>query len=292
MKIEEIDNLYMEVLGRHVDSCGLEAYKDEPLEYVKEKLIASPEYADKMLRKQKCDDAVKKFSKPTYMRKNNESLFDVVICRYNEDLDVIDEFACYPCTVYIYNKGNKINREFKGSVKVIDCLNIGFEDYVYLKHLFIGIDRPTLFMQCGIDHSPGIFSFLDSFEYFSGFESLSQGVGERDPRPETYLHTNYGVLYDIDVTKFNFDDILMIFSKSFDVKEFFKERYEVTLKSRYFSPGAFFFIRPENIDKSVKFDVILDDVEYCYTLGSYMSKKLASVFERYLWTNIVIETKK
>lgn len=294
MTVDEIDCIYRELLGRHVDSCGLEAYKGFTPDELKRKLLDSPEYAHLEYNKKECLRKMKNFTKPTYERKPHEcSVFDVVICRYDEDIRIIEQFMQYPCTVYLYNKGDTITREFDDNVNIKNCENIGYEDYVYLKHISEnGIKKPTLFMQCSFDHSPGMFAFLDSFENFSGFESLSQGTGERDPRPEVYLQTKYGLMYDIHVTKFIFDDILMIFSKNNNIEDFLSDRYNITVKSNYFSPGAYFYIRPENLDKSVNYDVILKDIEYCNTLGSYMSKKLASVFERYLWTNIVIHTKK
>ena len=293
MTVEEINQIYKEVLGRHVDSCGLEAYGDYSPDELRQKLLNSPEYSQIQYNKARCRKIKESFNRPLYVKDNSESMFDIVMCRYNEDIRIVEHFECYPCTIYLYNKGEPITRVFNDNVNVIECDNIGYEDYVYLKHICEnGVNRPTVFMQCCFDHSPGLFSFLDSFKSFSGFESLSQGVGERDPKPEVYLQTKYGVMYDINVTKFNFDDLLMIFSHSSNVEDFLSDRYGVTVKSKYFSPGAYFYLKPDNLDKSVKYDVILNDIIYCNTLGSYMSKRLASVFERYLWTNIVIHTKK
>jgi len=283
MTDEEMNDIYIEILGRHIDDSGRAAYSDRDPSELRKILLASPEYAHYSQIK-----LANTYVKPKYNTKSKES-FNVVICRYDEDVSFIDDFVYYPCIVYLYNKGPPIQRRFKGAIKVIECENIGFEDYVYLRYITENsMDTPVLFMQCCMDHSPRLFNFLDSFDKFSGFESMSEGKGLRDPISNNMQITEYGVYFNIDVTPFNFEDILMIFSKSINIKVFFDERYNVKIQSNMFVPGAAFFIRPEHFDKSVRYDVILKDIEYAHSLGKYISKRLASVFERYLWFNIKI----
>ena len=290
MTAEELDLIYMEILGRHVDDSGKKVYQNIDPDEVRDILLKSPEYAHIHHQKENIDRYLKTYTKPAYKSYGSDK-FDVVICRYGEDVSFIDYFSYYPCDVYLYNKGLPIERKFKGNVNIIECENIGYEDYVYLRHINNGIDRPVLFMQCHMEHCPELFYFLDSFEGFSGFESMSQGMGIRDPVTDNRYETDYGIYMGTNVSVLDVEEIMMIFSKSSTIKGFFKERYNVNIEDdKQFVPGAQFFLRPECLDTSVRFDVLLEDIKYAHTLGAYTSKKLASVFERYLWTNIVIKS--
>ena len=231
---------------------------------------------------------MKDYKKPDYKNPLGYK-FDVVICRYDEETDFINSFSYYPCEVHLYNKGERIENNFAGRVNIIECDNIGFEDFTYVKFLSENeIKRPIIFMQCNLDHCPRLFEYLDNFEKFSYFESLSDCSGLRDPVIDEMIGTDYGVMIRTDLCTFSYNDILSIFSKSFDIKDMMFDRYNVCIKSDSFVPGAQFYISDVFLDKNIRFDIILKDIEYASTLGGYISKKLASVFERYLWKNIGI----
>lgn len=285
---ELLNNLYKTLLKRNIDDDGLKIYskiynKERNLKNIEKEIIKSTEYI-KLKEMTKAPEII-----PQYKNKSKCNKFNVVICRYNENIDFLKHFKMYPCHVYIYNKsGEKLKNHFE-NVTIIDIENIAFEDYAYLYHIIENYDNlklPTLFMQCSLDHVPRFFKYLDDFEKFSDFESLSENSGTQ-PNNEI-LKVRYGqrfVTNDLDYTL-----LKSTLNVSFnDIKTFIEQRYKFKIfNNSTFSPGAYVYVNNLYLIqyKLEYYKNVLDDIKYIHENNKKCSKLYAEILERYFWSSV------
>ncbi len=112
-----------------------------------------------------------KVNKLNKSNKSNKINTEIVIARYNENLDWLDKIP-KDIKITIYNKGiNDINRPF------IQLPNIGRESHTYLYHIINNYDNlaeQTIFCQGdSIFHSPGFIDLLFNKDKFQPVQPLS-----------------------------------------------------------------------------------------------------------------------
>lgn len=297
-----INECYKRILEREVDQNGLQNYihminNSDDISILEEILFSSDEYKHLQETKQYYKNIMSCYITPQYSNVYHGILFDVVLCRYNENIDFVKYFEKYPCKVYLYNKGSSINQQISmNNLVIIDIPNIAYEDYTYAKHIntnYVNLAKNTLFMQCNLDHIPDLFRILDDFENFGDFVSMSKSTGVKsfNNTQFTIENTNQGIFMQID--SMEFDNILEILGKkhSQDFKspfEYIKYMGFFIYNDIKFVPGAQFYNSKNNIvqyDQSV-YSNMMNDITYIYDKYNYLSKKFAEMLERYLWSSV------
>lgn len=225
---------------------------------------------------------------PEYKNNYTVPLFDVVISRLDgEDVEFIEHFDSYPCRVFLYNKGQTIQRAFKShKISIFNVPDVGHHDHVYVSHIvanFHNLSRPIVFLR-NITICPELFKILDAFETFGPFESLSQ-QSQSQPAVKSAFDTVY--CDHKDMRKLNHESVSDIFDvKANNVKEFM-ERYAVPNKTT-FVPGSQMYIN-HGLLKKHSLDVyasVKRDIEKIHSVCSWKSRYFSTMLERYFWSAI------
>lgn len=306
-KLKVINDCYQKVLGRMVDDDGLRAYTDVDLDVLEKILMDSEEYRYQMEKRasaRKVPSVLPSaLSVPAGLPSDPSALpsglFDIVVARYDEDPSFLEYFAYYPCRVFLYNKGKTITVRFKAkNIIVVDIPNFSFEEYAYLTHICTNYYnmRPTVFMQCAMDHCPDIFEFLQDMEAFGPFESMSQGLGQKDFADKNFekIPSAYGMWYlpnSLDFTSvknvfkslgdWSYDDDI-------DPISFIEQRYGVTVSFPFFAPGAQVYVHDSRVTQYdiETYEKLRKDIEILDAAGRQVSSRFQEFLERYFWSSV------
>lgn len=287
---KKVNSCYQKVLGRMVDDDGFRTYKHfDPCE-LEAILAESDEYLHN----------IKKRVPPKKVNNTPPKIptegFDIVVARYSEDPSFLDNFAQFQCRVFLYNKGDIITHRFSSNVIIINIPNVSFEEYAYLTHITTNYHnmRPTVFMQCAMDHCPDILNFLSAFETFGEFESMSQGLGIKDFAENSFEKesSRFGIWYkpntlDFSTIKYIFkglDD--WEYPDDIDPISFIEKRYGVNVGFKYFAPGAQVFIRDVTKYDISTYNKLKSDIETLDTFGRHVSSRFQEFLERYFWSSV------
>lgn len=291
---DRVNACFRKVLGRMVDDEGFRTYKNIDSETLEAILKLSDEYLH-YKRKQSGKKEVT-VSMPGNIGRKTQ--FDIVVARYEEDPSFLDIFAHLPCRVFLYNKGSTISCQFKSDIIIIDVPNVSFEEYAYLTHITTNYHnmRPTVFMQCALDHCPDILNYLENFDSFGPFESMSQGLGYKDFSDNSFQkkETKFGSWYtpnalDFSMVKYVFkglddweypDDIHPI--------SFIEQRYGVKVSFPHFAPGAQVYLHNSCVQtySITTYTKLKSDIETLDTFGRHVSSRFQEFLERYFWSSV------
>lgn len=288
-----LDKIYMKLLNRHVDDCGVKAYlslvSKNNINEVENNIKKSDEFLKLESTKRQTNHPLQ-FYLPKYPYKPHRVLFNVVVCRYKEDVSFLENFFHYPCHVFLYNKGPIISYKFKTkNISIINIPNIAFEDFAYLSHItynYHNISIPIIFMQCSIDHSPYLFQYLDNFEKFSKFECLSSKSGTL-PKNKL-IKSNFGTYFETnEIDAKPIKDIMSIQFKN--ILTYLSSRYNINIVNhKKFAAGAYVYICNSCITKYPldMYIKLLDDIKFIHSKDTNTSKLFAEILERYFWSSI------
>ena len=289
---DRVNACFRKILGRMVDDEGFGAYKNIDTDTLESILQESDEYLHyKRKQTEKAEVVIPENTK-------RKTQFDIVVARYDEDPAFLDIFANLPCRVFIYNKGSTINCQFKSDIIIIDVPNVSFEEYAYLTHIITNYHnmQPTVFMQCALDHCKDILSYLENFDRFGPFESMSHGLGYKDFAENTFQkrESEFGSWYtpnslDFSMVKYVFkglDD--WVYPDDIDPISFIEQRYGVKVSFPHFAPGAQVYVHNSCIQKySIATYVKLKtDIERLNSFGRHVSSRFQEFLERYFWSSV------
>lgn len=289
MDFHAINGCYLKVLGRMVDDDGLNAYKDITDPCALEEILRDSEEFLHNQRKKKISQQPTPIDNSCQKRTE----FDIVVARYSEDPAFLDSFSQFPCRVFLYNKGGPVTHTFKSDVIIVNIDNVSFEEYAYLTHIIANYhnSRPTIFMQCALDHCPDILEFLTRHKDFGTFESMSQGLGDKDFAENTFdkIQSSFGMWYvpnavDFKMVKETFDK--RDNQDDADPVSFIEERYGVHVAFPYFAPGAQVYVRDFTKYDLNTFTRLKDDIEYLDSFGRHVSSRFQEILERYFWSSV------
>lgn len=284
-----LNDIYKKLLKRSIDDSGLKIYSkllktSKTIEEIESIIKESKEY--KLIQSSFKTDYVK----PMFSKIISDIKFDVVVCRFDEDISFLKNFEIYPCHVYLYNKGREIISDHNiNNITITNIKNFGYEDYAYLYHIinnYKSLIRPTLFMQCSLDHSKNIFTYIDNFEKFDNFETLSETSGVMPTNKK--IKSKYGNMFstnDLDYTYFqktigwNFTSVPIFFNRRYGVNMFNVET---------FSPGAYVYISHIYMKQYtvVQYQKVINDIIYIHKKNKRCGKIFAEMLERYFWSSV------
>jgi len=162
-------------------------------------------------------------------------MIDIVIARYNENLDWLQQVKTNHYNIKIYNKGNKLD-----NLNYTQLENIGREAHTYLYHIinnYNNLTEYTYFLQGNpFDHCNNIINILNNFNTNDFWLCNSIFKCQKSGAPHHYL-------------KFGLD---IIYSDVYGNLDEFKEPIE-------FGPGAQFCVHKDKIlkhDKNVYINVL------------------------------------
>lgn len=289
---DRINTCFRKILGRMVDDEGYNVYKNFDTKTLEAILKESDEY---LHYKRKQPEKMKAIVPENIKRKTQ---FDIVVARYKEDPSFLDIFTDLPCRVFLYNKGDTITHKFKSDIIIIDLPNVSFEEYAYLTHITSNYYnmRPTVFMQCALDHCPDILKFLEYFDSFGPFESMSQGLGYKDFADNSFQkkETAFGSWYtpnslDFAMVKYVFKGLNdWEYPDDIDPITFIEQRYGVKVSFPYFAPGAQVYVHNSCIQKySIgTYTKLKTDIETLNTFGRHVTSRFQEFLERYFWSSV------
>ena len=289
---DRVNACFRKVLGRMVDDEGFRTYKNFDSETLEEILKESDEY----LHYKRKQSEEMKITVPENTKRKTK--FDIVVARYEEDPSFLDIFANLPCRVFLYNKGSTISYRFKSDIIIINVPNVSFEEYAYLTHIITNYHnmQPTVFMQCALDHCPSILNFLENFDSFGPFESMSQGLGYKDFSENSFQkkETDFGSWYtpntlDFSMVKYVFKGLNdWQYPDDIDPISFIEQRYGVKVSFPYFAPGAQVYVHDSCIKKYSIFTYtkLKSDIETLDTFGRHVSSRFQEFLERYFWSSV------
>lgn len=311
MAYNDLNHLYLKHLARPIDLDGYKHYSKQlqngkSLEYIENIIKNCDETKEYISRvkamigiKKQVNESLKNF-KPTDIKPHD--VFDVIICRYKEDVSWVRMFEHFNCNVYIYDKYGDCNIIAK-NVNIIKCSNIAFEDFVYLKHIIENYEnishqkRKIIFMQGYLDHCPNFFHRISNIHSFGNYESLYESFGmsntwgygditehryfpiKRDMNDiggGEYYMKEFKKIIDIDT-----DNLYSYFCKAFDLKE---------MDIPIYSPCGLFCTTHERISlHNIKIYTKIYGyiTAFHYETNPIMMKVMSSVIER-LWATICL----
>lgn len=289
---DRVNACFRKVLRRMVDDEGFNVYKDFDTDTLEAILKESDEY---LHYKEKQSEKIK-VTLPDNIGRTAQ--FDIVVARYEEDPAFLDIFATLPCRVFLYNKGDTITHTFKSDIIIIDLPNVSFEEYAYLTHITTNYHnmRPTVFMQCALDHCPDILSYLENFDSFGDFESMSQGLGYKNFAENSFQKkkTEFGSWYNPNTLDFSMVKCVFRglsdweYPEDIDPISFIEQRYGVKVSFPHFAPGAQFYVHNSCI---LKYNIstytkLKSDIETLDTFGRHVSSRFQEFLERYFWSSV------
>ena len=102
---------------------------------------------------------------------------DLVVARYNENIEWINKVAHLFNKVYLYNKGTQIKMSLKSNVLIYVLPNHGRESNTYLTHIinnYNTLGDRIIFTQANpFDHSPDFIKLMSLWKKFDKIQPLT-----------------------------------------------------------------------------------------------------------------------
>ena len=137
----------------------------------------------------------------------------IIIARYNENIDWAYQFP----NILIYNKGLKLNNNFKNEILLN---NVGREGHTYYKYIYDNyenLEDYTIFLQGNpFDHSPNIINnlyyYITNSDVNINFEFLSETIITSTFNLESLIHNQcnninetFKKIFNIEKSNFQFN---------------------------------------------------------------------------------------